>query len=428
MKSFNYFIYNRNGLHTQVYTHLSFRRSESRPPVKWHEYAAGLYEKIHTAVQRELVSDVPVGVFLSGGVDSSIIAAIMADAYPGKINSFSIGFEESSFDESHYARLVASRLGTQHDELVLTGKKATELVQSIPQFLDEPFADSSIIPTYFLSQFARQKVKVVLGGDGGDELFAGYPTLKAHRLIEYYERFVPWVLRAYVTPRVMDRIAVSFDNISLDFRLRRFLDGRGVPLLTRHQRWLGSFVDEEKTLLLQDWIKPVLRETYHQSFAHASECDAGLSFNQVLYNDQKMYLEGDILFKVDRASMANSLEVRAPFLNREVVSFANSLPYNLKMHGLTSKFILKKALRGQLPKEIINRPKKGFNMPVAYWLTSDLKPLMLDMFAESNINQHGFFNHSYICKLIDEHLARRKDNRKLLWTLLMFQMWYNSYI
>ena len=424
----HFLIYNRRGVEVRVYDSLSFRQSESRPPVDWRDYSASLYSTLRSAVQRELVSDVPVGVLLSGGLDSSTIAALMVDLYPGKVESFTIGFEEGSFDESRYARKVASYLNTQHNELVLTSKKAVELVGDISNFLDEPFADSSIIPTYLLSRFARQKVKVVLGGDGGDELFAGYPTVLSHRLIGYYERLVPWALRAYVAPRVMDHLKVSFDNISLDFRMRRFLAGRGVPLINRHQRWLGSFVDEEKSSLLQNWVKPVLRETYHQSYEYARHSDAREPLNQILFNDLKTYLEGDILYKVDRASMAASLEVRVPFLNREVVQFANDLPMDLKLHNFTGKFLLKKMMKGRLPDDIIWRSKKGFNMPVAYWLSGDLKELMMDMFSESFVNRQNFFDYSYIKQLTDEHFHRSKDNRKLLWTLLMFQLWYQSYI
>ena len=424
----HYLIFNRRGVEVQEYDRPSFRQSESRPPVDWRDYSASLYKTLRSAVERELVSDVPVGVLLSGGLDSSTIAALMVELYPGQVESFTIGFEEGSFDESKHARKVAQRLHTQHNEMILTSRKAVDLVGEISEFMDEPFADSSIIPTYLLSRFARQKVKVVLGGDGGDELFAGYPTVLSHRLIGYYERIVPWVLRAYVAPRLMDRLKVSFDNISLDFRLRRFLAGRGVPLLTRHQRWLGSFVDEEKASLLQGWIQPVLRETYHQSYAYARECDAKDPLNQILFNDLKTYLEGDILYKVDRASMAASLEVRVPFLNREVVRFANDLPLNLKLHNFQGKFLLKKTMRGRLPDDIINRTKKGFNMPVAYWLSGDLKELMNDLLSETFVNRQGLFEHGYIAQLINEHFQHRKDNRKLLWTLLMFQLWYQNYM
>ncbi len=424
----HFLIFNRRGVEIRAYDSLSFHQSESRPPVDWRDYSVSLYDTLRSAVQRELVSDVPVGVLLSGGLDSSTIAALMVDLYPGKVESFTIGFEEGSFDESQYARRVARHLNTQHNEMVLTSRQAVDLVGEISNFMDEPFADSSIIPTYLLSRFARQKVKVVLGGDGGDELFAGYPTVLSHRLIGYYERLVPWALRAYVAPRVMDHLKVSFDNISLDFRMRRFLAGRGVPLIDRHQRWLGSFVDEEKASLLQNWVKPVLRETYHQSYEYARYSDAKEPLNQVLFNDLKTYLEGDILYKVDRASMAASLEVRVPFLNREVVHFANDLPLDLKLHNFTGKFLLKKMMKGRLPDDIIWRPKKGFNMPVAYWLSGDLKELMLDMLSESFVNRQGLFDYPYIQQITAEHFQHRKDNRKLLWTLLMFQLWYRSYI
>jgi asparagine synthase (glutamine-hydrolysing) len=419
--------YSAGGLRLWRYWDISLARSERRPPVHWRDYASGLYETLKDAVRRELVSDVPVGVLLSGGIDSSTIAALMVQAYPGTVDSFSIGFEETSFDESHYARLASGHLGTRHNELILTSSMVAQMVPTITDFLDEPFGDSSLIPTYFLSLFARGYVKVVLGGDGGDELFAGYPTLVAHRLIEYYERVFPWSVRAYVVPRILRQMPVSFSNISLDFRVRRFLSGRSVPLQARHHRWLGSFVDEEKSLLLQDWIKPVLRDTYAQAYEHARECDAYLSMNQLLYDDAKMYLEGDILYKVDRASMAASLEVRVPFLNRDVVDFATELPLGLKLHRLTTKYVLKKSVERILPKQIIKRPKKGFNMPVARWLTSELRDLVLDMLSEERIGRQGFLDYAYVKRLLDEHFTHRQDNRKLLWTLLIFQMWYDAY-
>jgi asparagine synthase (glutamine-hydrolysing) len=221
---------------------------------------------------------------------------------------------------------------------------------------------------------------------------------------------------------------VSFSNISFDFRVRRFLAGRGVSLQVRHHRWLGSFVDEESSLLLQDWLKPVLRDTYAQAYVHARECGVRVPLNQVLYDDIKMYLEGDILYKVDRASMGSSLEVRVPFLNRDMVRLVTELPLELKLHRFTTKYLLKKSMEGRLPREIIKRPKKGFNMPVAHWLTSELRDLVLDMLSEERITRQGFFNYSYVKHLLDEHFSRQRDNRKLLWTLLIFQMWYDRYI
>jgi asparagine synthase (glutamine-hydrolysing) len=379
-------------------------------------------------VKRELVSDVPVGVLLSGGLDSSAVTAFATEHYPGQIQTFSVGFDEPSFDESRYARQVSRRLGTRHHEIVLSSREGAELVPKIPDFLDEPFGDSSLIPTYLLSRFVRQHVKVALGGDGGDELFAGYPTLPAHRLLGYYERLVPWHLRTHLIPQLLKSMPVSFDNISLDFKIRRFLSGRGVPLESRHHRWLGSFIDEEKQEILSDWVKPVVRDSYAEAYRHARDCDADLMLNRILYNDLKLYLENDILFKVDRASMAASLEVRVPFLNRHVVDFAASLPIELKLHRFTGKYVLKRAMAGRLPSEVIRRSKKGFNMPVAHWLLSELKPMVLDYLSPSRLRRQGLFDEGAVERLLDAHLSKSRDNRKQLWTLLVFQLWAERYL
>ncbi|MEZ4590349.1 MAG: asparagine synthase (glutamine-hydrolyzing) [Chloroflexota bacterium] len=424
----HFLIYGEHGLIKQKFWDVTLARSELRPPMHWKDYSKQLYQQMHAIVKKELVSDVPVGVLLSGGVDSSVIAALMTEIYPGRVKSFSIGFQESSFDESPYARMVAEHLQTEHHELILTSKMAADMVPDIVDFLDEPFGDSSLIPTFLLSKFASNQVKVVLGGDGGDELFAGYPTLTAHRMIEYYERVIPWSIRTNIAPLILNWLPVSFNNISFDFRLRRFLSGRGVPHLTRHHRWLGSFTDDEKDLLLQDWLKPVLQDTYTQVYRHIRECDAVLPLNQILYTDMKMYLEGDILFKVDRASMAASLEVRVPFLNRDLVSFVSDIPFDLKLRRFSGKYLLKKSFRHMLPSEIFKRPKKGFNMPVAHWISGELRDLTLDLLAKDRIEQQGLFNYSYIKTLLDEHFMQQRDNRKLLWTLLVFQLWHSKYM
>jgi asparagine synthase (glutamine-hydrolysing) len=423
-----FLVYGEKGLVKQKFWDVTLARSELRPPMHWRDYSKQLYQQMRGIVQKELVSDVPVGVLLSGGVDSSIIAALMTELYPGRVKSFSIGFQESSFDESPYARMVAKHLQTEHHELIVTSKMAADLVPDIVDFLDEPFGDSSLIPTFLLSKFASNQVKVVLGGDGGDELFAGYPTLTAHRLIEYYERVIPWSIRTNIAPLLLNWLPVSFNNISFDFRLRRFLSGRGVPHLTRHHRWLGSFTDDEKDLLLQDWLKPVLQDTYTQVYRHIRECDAVLPLNQILYADMKMYLEGDILFKVDRASMAASLEVRVPFLNRDLVSFVSDIPFDLKLRRFSGKYLLKKSFKHMLPSEIFKRPKKGFNMPVAHWISGELRNLTLDLLSKDRLERQGLFNYSYIESLLAEHFSQKRDNRKLLWTLLVFQLWHAKYV
>ncbi len=416
------------GVAVKPYWRPSLARSESQPPVDWREYAGGLRERLQAAVAEELVSDVPVGVLLSGGLDSSTIAALMAGAYPGTIDSFSVSYEESSFDESRYAATMARRLGTRHHDLRVTSGMAAALAPRLGDLMDEPIGDASFVPTYLLSRLAAEHVKVVLGGDGSDELLAGYPTLVAHRLIEYYERIVPWSLRAYVVPRVLPRLPVSFDYISPDFKVRRFLAGRGVPLEARHHRWMGSFFDEEKALLFRDWVKPVLGDTYAAAYRHAQTCDARVPLNRILYDDMTLYMEGDILVKVDRASMAASLEVRVPFLNRQVVEFVNSLPLQLKLRRLTGKFLLRRAMADRLPREILRRRKQGFAMPVAQWLTAELRELAGDMLSTDRIKRQDLFEAPYVTNLLDDHLARRRDNRKLIWTLLVFQLWHAKYV
>lgn len=424
----SYLLTTAGKIHVTNYWQPDLTRSELRPPVHWRDYSVGLLQALTTSVKQELVSDVPVGVLLSGGIDSSTIAALMTQSYSGTVKSFAVGFEETSFDESHYARQVAKHIGTEHHELILTSRIAADTVPSIMDHLDEPFGDSSFIPTLLLSQFASQQVKVVLGGDGSDELFAGYSTYQAHRLIEYYERIVPQWIRARIIPCLINRLPTSFDNISLDFKIRRTLSGRGVPIQSRHHRWLGAFVPEDKELLLQDWIKPVLQDTYFAAYQHGAASRTRHLLNEILYTDMKMYLEGDILYKVDRASMAASLEVRVPFLNRNLIDFAMQLPCDLKLHYLSRKFLLKKAVAQLLPKQVINRHKKGFNMPVAYWLTGELHDLTQDMLSIEQLKKHDFFNSTFIHKLISEHQAKIRDNRKQLWTLLMFQMWFARYV
>jgi asparagine synthase (glutamine-hydrolysing) len=268
----------------------------------------------------------------------------------------------------------------------------------------------------------------VLGGDGADELLGGYPTLVAHKLIAYYERAIPWAIRTYGMQTLLRRWPVSFDYFSREFKIRRFLAGRGVPLEVRHHRWMGSFFDEEKAELFQDWVKPVLGDTYAAAFKHAADCDARAPLNRILYDDLRMYLESDILFKVDRASMGASLEVRVPFLNRRMVELATALPLELKLKRFTGKYLLKRAMADRLPSEIRTRAKQGFAMPVAHWIASELKELVTDMLSADRLQRQGFFNPSYVTTLVRDHLARTRDNRKVLWTLLVFQLWYDRYI
>jgi asparagine synthase (glutamine-hydrolysing) len=380
------------------------------------------------SVRKELISDVPLGVFLSGGIDSSAVTAMMCQL-GSDVKSFSVGFAERSFDEASYAREVARHLGTEHRELILEPDMLLGLIPQLPTLLDEPLGDASIIPTYLLSEFTRRQVKVALGGDGGDELFAGYPTMQAHRLAGYYGRAPRWLRERLVEP-VISRLPVSRDNLSFDFRAKRFVRGALYPVAERHLRWMGSFAAEERTALLSSQVRDELATKGRNDPAAAVLDGAGLRdpLNQVLLMDMRMYLENDILVKLDRASMMASLEGRVPLLNNDFVEYATGLPLDLKLRGLRSKFLLKRALRGLLPDSILNRPKKGFGIPVAHWFRGPLKEQMLSVLSPERIAREGFFDPASVGALIRDHLEGRRDNRKQLWTLFAFEMWHEGYL
>jgi len=386
-----------------------------------------LLELLKISVKRRLISDVPLGVFLSGGIDSSAITALAQEEVPGKVKTFSIGFEDPSFDESKYASLVSQFLGTEHFEQRMTPKDLLDIVPNLPDILDEPMADASILPTYLLSKFTRQYVTVALGGDGGDELFAGYPTYLAHKFARKYELFLG-SLHPFIH-FLGNLLPVSDNNISFDFKVKKFLSGIGYPDGIRNSVWLGSFSfsDIERVVspeVLKEFDRTRLTEeigSYEKAFPFKD------STTLLQYLDLKLYLQESILVKVDRASMASSLEVRAPFLDYELVEFVTGLPPGLKLKGLTSKYILKKAMKNLLPNEVIQRKKKGFGVPIAKWVKGPLKELFEDLLSPDRIKQEGFLNPEYVTSLLQDHLFNKKDNRKQLWTLLVWELWVNRY-
>jgi asparagine synthase (glutamine-hydrolysing) len=388
--------------------------------------AEELRDVLRESVRRELISDVPLGVFLSGGIDSSAVTAMMSEL-GGDVKSFSVGFAERSFDEAGFARQVARHLGTEHHELTLEPRMLLDLIPRLPTLLDEPLGDASIIPTYLLSEFTRRHVKVALGGDGGDELFAGYPTLQAHRLAGYYRR-APRLIREVVVEPVVRRLPVSRDNLSFDFRAKRFVSGARHAVAERHQRWMGSFASEERSALLSEDVRRDLGAGGHHARAGLEDSLPADPLNQVLLMDMRLYLENDILVKLDRASMAASLEGRVPLLNNDLVEFATRLPLDLKLRGLRSKFILKRALRGLLPANILNRPKKGFGIPVGHWFRGPLKEQLMSVLSPERIARKGLFEPQVVSRLIADHMAGRHDNRKQLWTLFAFELWHDGYL
>ncbi|GAC1527250.1 MAG: asparagine synthase (glutamine-hydrolyzing) [Chloroflexota bacterium] len=386
-------------------------------------------DAVRESVRKELIADVPVGVLLSGGVDSSAVAAFMKQFMPGGLDSFSISFDDPSFDESRFARLVAHHLGTRHHELTVTANMMLDVVPDIMNVLDEPMADASVIPSYVLSRFARQHVKVALGGDGGDELFAGYSTFQAHRLAEYY-RLLPSVVRQKLVPAIVNKLPVSHNNLSFDFKAKRFISAADLSPAIRHHRWMGCFSADERRLLLHPDLHAELDgyDPFSVLDPYIERAPTRSPIDQVLYLDMKMYMEADILVKVDRSSMGCSLETRVPLLNRTLIETVERLPLDMKLRGFSRKYIFRKALKGILPPEIIDRSKKGFGIPMARWINSELAPLVNELFDEQRIRSDGYFQYAYIRSMLDDHTAGRRDNRMQLWTLMVFQLWHQRYM
>ncbi|MEK9170183.1 MAG: asparagine synthase (glutamine-hydrolyzing) [Patescibacteria group bacterium] len=389
---------------------------------------AELDSLMDNSVRSRLVSDVPLGIFLSGGIDSSTIAYYAQKNSDSPIKTFSIAFDEKSFDESSYARKVAKFLGTEHFEESFRPKDMIDLVPEVAELLDEPLADPSILPTYLLSKFTKKNVTVALGGDGGDELFAGYPTFQADKLAGVYGLLPEIIKKSF--KNIIDILPVSDSNFSLDFKLKTFAGGFGTNKKYRHAAWLGSFSHKDRSQLFRPEIWHTLenKNEYEETDRYLNEAKLAGWGNSVLYAYLRTYLMDQVLVKVDRASMFNSLEVRAPFLDYKLVDFVNSLPYNFKCRGWNTKYILKKLMADKLPREIVERSKKGFGVPVAKWLKSELRGLMEYYLSEEKIRNGDLFNYEYVKQIKDEHLAGRKDNRKLLWNLMAFQMWGEKWL
>jgi len=371
------------------------------------------------AVNYRLIADVPVGVFLSGGIDSSVIVSLIAKHRPGKdIKTFAINFKEQSYDESYYSSLIAKAFGTDHHEETLSADLMLDILPQVTDYMDEPFADGSILPTYLLSRFTRKYVKVALGGDGGDELFAGYPTFLASRLANVYQKS-PALFKS-LTNKIVGLLSVSDKNMSLDFKARQFLLGVEYDDVLKNQVWLAALGPKEQESFfhpsfLAKTPEPNPLELVLEEMKY---CRSKKADDRLWYFYQKFYMCDDILVKVDRASMANSLEVRAPFLDKNVVEYVCSLPYNYKLRGMTTKRLLKRTFKNILPKEVIKRPKKGFGIPVSGWLKNELKPLLLDTINQKTVEADGFFSWPHVNGLITDHLSGKRNNRKQLFAIV----------
>jgi asparagine synthase (glutamine-hydrolysing) len=391
---------------------------------------ASLRAGLDEAVAARLIADVPLGVFLSGGVDSSAVTASMVRAIgAGNVKSFSIGFTDPRFDESAAAREVARHLGTDHHERILDVDAARTAIPAVCEFLDEPFADASIVPTYLLARFTREHVTVALTGDGGDELFAGYPTFKAIRLARLYNLLIPGFADRLLR-RAASGLPPDFGYFSLDFKVNQFLRGGKAKDDERLARWIGSFVPEELPALLSPDARSALQpaslyDETRKNYRAAHDLDP---VNRDAYVYMKDYLAEGILTKVDRATMAVSLEARAPLLDPAFVAQAFAIPGRLKVRGGRLKHVFKQALRGVVPDVVLARPKRGFALPIGQWFRDGMREDLLDALEPSRLRLQGLFDPAAVATLVEEHLSGARDHRKPLFTLFMFQKWFERWV
>ncbi len=380
--------------------------------------AEELRARLRDSVRAHLVSDVPVGVLLSGGVDSATLTALAAQELSEPLRTFSIGFEERSFDELADARLVADRYRTEHRELVLRPHAAL-LLPALAEAFDEPFADSSALPTYLVSQLAAQDVKVALSGEGGDELFGGYYTYVADRLAERVGGLAP------LARPLVERLPSSSARASLDYRAKRFVRGAHLPPLERHHAWKEIFSADARGALTgrRSAFDPL--DLYRARFAETEGSELLARLQDV---DLGLYLVDDLLVKTDRASMAHSLEARVPYLDPLVAGFALSLPDRMKVRGLRKKVLLRRAAAPLLPRRIVYGRKRGFSIPAAAWLRGELEPFARETLSAANLERQGFFNPAAADRVLDRHLSGREDLSRQLWGLLAFTLWYERHV
>jgi len=386
-----------------------------------------LRETLGRAVRSQMMSDVPLGAFLSGGIDSSAVVALMAEASERPIKTFSIAFNEGTYDESAYARAIASRFGTEHHEEAIDPDVAG-LFDKLIVHLDEPFADVSLFPTYLVSQVAAKDVKVVLSGDGGDELFAGYDWYAADRLARTLARF-PGKRALSMLHAMSEWVPPSEKKKGLVNKAKRFLSGAQAPSGLEHYRWLSHLSAAQKKSLYTKGLTEALT-SYDPNLKVLQELGESRDdlLNRQLYADFKLFLADDILVKVDRMSMATSLEARAPFLDRDVIELAFRMPGHMKLRGGTRKYVLKKAMEGVLPDDVVHRQKEGFSIPMKNWLRRELRPLMESLLSEERIRGRGLFEWSEVERLRCEHVEGRHNHAHQLFPLMVFERWAEEFL
>jgi len=418
----HYIIYENDNIKVCPYWDFSAIGTDNN--ISFSEASSRLKQLLHVSINDHIVGDAPLGVFLSGGMDSSSLVALLSESHGQKFPTFSMGFGEKSFDDSEYAICVSKYFGTKHHNYIFTVDDFVNNFYDVTNVLNEPFADLSIFPTYMLSKLTRQHVNVVLSGEGGDELLMGYPTYIAHKYIGLFNKFPNFLKN--ISKHFINRLPVSNKYLSLDFKLKQFIKGAEVDdIILRHILWMGAFSDSEKSRLFSNYVNK--QDTISSSMISQlvkKLKDLRLnSDNKVIQYLDMLSLCDNVLFKSDRAGMLANLEIRMPYLDHRLAEFLLSL----RPEFLYQKKILKKTMTEILPRKIITRAKRGFPIPFAPWLHEGRVLKLIEVFFDNDfLKKQGLFNPSYLKLLLKEHLTGKNENRKKLRTYIMFQGWYRS--
>jgi asparagine synthase (glutamine-hydrolysing) len=384
---------------------------------------------LRDAVRVRLMSEVPLGAFLSGGIDSSAIVALMAQESSDRVKTFSIGFEEQDFSELHHARRVAEYVGTDHHELIVR-PDAMEILPTLVEHYGEPFADSSAIPSYYVSRETRQHVTVALNGDGGDECFAGYERYAAMNVAQLYVKLLPAAVRNGVVKNLANALPQIQSRKNPLRKVQRFAAVASRAPAHRYLSWVSAFDEQAKLNLYSNEFRTETARFSTVGFLEpwfAKANGAGI-VDASLLTDTMTYLPNDLLVKMDIASMTVSLEARSPFLDHHLMEFAASLPENLKLRGVTTKYLLKRVLRKFVPEENLTRAKMGFGVPIAHWFRGRMQPFLRETLLSDRASSRGMFNRDAVQKMIDQHVDNKANHDHRLWTLLMLELWFQRFI
>lgn len=386
-------------------------------------------ELLRDAVRVRLMSEVPLGAFLSGGIDSSAVVALMAQESSEQVKTFSIGFEEQDFSELHHARRVAEHVGTDHHEFVVK-PDAMEILPTLVEHYGEPFADSSAIPSYYVSRETRKHVTVALNGDGGDECFAGYERYAAMNVAQRYVKLLPAAIRNGVIRNLANALPQAQSRKNPLRKAQRFLDAASLGPVQRYLRWVSAFDEPAKLNIYSDNFRQETAQFSTISFLEpwfAKANGAGI-VDASLLTDTMTYLPNDLLVKMDIASMTVSLEARSPFLDHHLMEFAASLPEHLKLRGMTTKYLLKKVLKKFVPEENLTRPKMGFGIPIGQWFRGSMQTFLRETLLSQKALSRGLFDPDKVRQMVDQHVERKVDHDQRLWSLLMLELWFERFI